>query len=105
MTEAERFLEERMSQQRQAPMLPQAPPAPPAEKATPAHDEAAAQGGIGSRRINIMNRVSASIAFLVLIFLGTYIVRLSHGDAGSAFIGYALGAAAFIFAPMIWKSK
>ncbi len=52
-----------------------------------------------------MNKVIAVVVFLVLIFIGTYFAKVSQGGAGSVFIGYTLGAAAFIVAPMIWKSK
>ena len=52
-----------------------------------------------------MNKVIAVVVFLVLIFMGTYFAKVSQGGAGSVFIGYTLGAAAFIVAPMIWKSK
>ena len=48
-----------------------------------------------------MNKVIAVVVFLVLIFMGTYFAKVSHGGAGSVFIGYSLGAAAFIFAPMM----
>lgn len=43
-----------------------------------------------------MNKAMAVVVFLVLIFTGTYFAKVSHGGAGSVFIGYTLGAAAFI---------
>jgi len=52
-----------------------------------------------------MKKVLAVIVFIVLILLGTFFARVSDGGVGSAILGYALGVSAFIFAPMIWKSK
>lgn len=105
MTEAERFLEERKNQQRKAGMPPQAPSPPPVRQAAPVHNESAAQGGIGPKSRCFMNKVFAVIAFLVLLFVGTYFAKGSRGGVGSVWLGYTLGALAFIFAPMIWKSK
>jgi hypothetical protein len=105
MTEAERFLEERRRPQQQAAMPPQTPPPPPAGQAAPTHAESAAQGGIGPKKGSIINKVFAVIVFLVLLFLGTYFAKVSRGGIGSVWLGYTLGAAAFIFAPMFWNSK
>ena len=52
-----------------------------------------------------MNKILAIVVFLVLLFLGTYFAKVSHGGVGAAFLGYTLGALAFIVAPMIWKGK
>lgn len=52
-----------------------------------------------------MNKVIAVVVFLVLLFIGTYFAKVSQGGIGSIFLGYTLGAAAFIVAPMIWKKK
>lgn len=105
MTEAERFLEDRRSQQQQVAMPPQAPPPPPVGQTAPTHAASVAQGGIGSKKSSSMNKVFAVIVFLVLIFLGTYFAKVSHGGAISVWFGYVLGASAFIFGSMIWKSK
>jgi len=52
-----------------------------------------------------MNKVIAVVVFLVLLFFGTYFAKVHTGGGGAVFIGYALGAAAFILAPKIWKGQ
>ena len=49
---------------------------------------------------NVGFKALAVIVFIVLILIGTYFARIS----GPAFLGYIIGAAAFIIAPKIWNA-
>lgn len=52
-----------------------------------------------------MNKAIAVVVFLVLMFIGTYFAKVSQGGIGATFIGYTIGALAFIVAPILWKKK
>ena len=49
---------------------------------------------------SVVAKVVAVVVFLALILIGTYFARIS----GPAILGYIIGAAAFIVAPMIWRA-
>lgn len=52
-----------------------------------------------------MNKFLAVVVFLILFFPATYFAKVHQGGGVSVLLGYALGAAAFIFAAMIWNWK
>jgi hypothetical protein len=52
-----------------------------------------------------VNKVLSVVVFFILMFIGTYFARVSSGGIGSVFIGYTIGAIAFIVAPILWKMK
>lgn len=49
---------------------------------------------------SVVAKAVAVVVFLALILIGTYFARIS----GPAILGYIIGAAAFIIAPMIWRA-